>query len=116
MTDGLLEFRVAASFLFASGGGGGDAECGVLACFQGVLGVEEAEELDKLGDGAGPAGLVAGADAGAVVAVEVLIEQDVVAPVGIVLELLGVAVNGSAAVCIAGEGPDKPVGDLLADL
>ena len=39
------------------------------------------------GDEAGPPGLVAGAEAGAVVAVEVLVEQDQVAPVRIVLEL-----------------------------
>ena len=33
-----------------------------------------------------PAGLVAGADAGSVIAVEILVEQDEVAPMGVVLE------------------------------
>ena len=45
------------------------------------------------GHDAGPARLVAGAEPGAVVAVEILVEQDVVAPVRIVLELLGAAVD-----------------------
>ena len=53
--------------------------------------------------GAGPAGLVAGADAGAVVAVEVLVEQQQVAPVGIGLELLGPAEHGAAPVRVARE-------------
>src|SRR5262245_12866517 len=38
------------------------------------------QELDEARDDAGPAGLVAGADARAVVAVEVLVEEDVIAP------------------------------------
>jgi len=54
------------------------------AVLQVRLGGDPAEELDQPGDEAGPAGLVAGADPGAVVAVEVLVEQDVVSPVGIV--------------------------------
>ena len=42
--------------------------------------------LQQLGDQAGPAGLMAGAEPGAVVAVEVFVEQDQVAPVRIGLE------------------------------
>src|SRR6184192_2750339 len=42
--------------------------------------------LEELGDEAGPARLVARADAGAVVAVEVLVEQNHVAPVRVALE------------------------------
>ena len=50
--------------------------------------VSRREQVHEPGDDAGPAGLVAGAEAGAVVAVEVLVEQQAVAPVRIVLELL----------------------------
>ena len=45
------------------------------------------EEVHHPRDDAGPAGLMAGAEPGAVVAVEVLVEQDEIAPVRIVLEL-----------------------------
>ena len=48
----------------------------------------------------GPAGLVAGAEAGAVVAVEVLVEQQQVAPVRVGLELLDAAVHRPAAVLV----------------
>ena len=41
------------------------------------------ELADHLGDKGGPASLMAGPHAGAIVAVEVLIENDLVAPVGI---------------------------------
>src|SRR5689334_2926561 len=44
-------------------------------------------------DAAGPARLVAGADSGPVVAVEVFVEQKVVPPVGVSLELLRAAEN-----------------------
>ena len=64
----------------------------------------------------GPAGLVARAEPGAVVAVEVLVEEDVVAPVGIGLELLRAAVDGSPAVLVAQEDAGEPVGDLLGHL
>ena len=42
--------------------------------------------VDQLGDQGGPSGLVAGAQARAVVAVEVFIKRNVVAPVGIGLK------------------------------
>src|SRR5688572_10784549 len=61
--------------------------------------------LQELGDEARPARLVTGADAGAVVAVEVLVEQDEVAPVGIALEGLEPAVDWPAAGAVAREDP-----------
>ena len=59
---------------------------------------------------------MAGAQPGAVVAVEVFVEQDVIAPVGIGLELLRAAVDRTPAMLIAQEDPGEPVGDLLAHL
>src|SRR5262245_31808352 len=62
-------------------------------------------------DNAGPAGLVAGAEAGAVVAVEVLVEEDVVAPVRVVLELLGAAVDRPTAAGVAPEDRRETIGN-----
>ena len=56
------------------------------------------------------------AQSGAVVAVEVLVEQDVVAPVGIALEFLRATIDGTPAMLVAGEDPGEPVGDLFAHL
>ena len=67
----------------------------------------------SLGHEPGPAGLMAGAQPGAIVAVEVFVEEDVVAPVGIGLELLGAAIDGPPAMFIAQEDPAKPIRDLL---
>ena len=57
--------------------------------------------MDEAGDDAGPSGLVTGAEAGAVVAVEVFVEPDVVSEIGIILEFFNSAKNGPAAVVIA---------------
>src|SRR5713226_7147667 len=57
---------------------------------------------EQLGDRARPACLVAGPEARPVVAVEVLVEEQHVAPVRIALELLGAAEDGPPAV-----GPDE---------
>src|SRR5262245_41820069 len=51
-------------------------------------GVHVPEQLHERGDQARPARLVAGPDAGAALAVEVLVEEDVVAPMRIALELV----------------------------
>ena len=87
-----------------------------LAALQGPLGIQVAEELDEFGHEPGPAGLVARAQPCAVVAVEVFVEEDVVAPVGIGLELLRAAVHGTPAVLVAQEDPGEPIGDLLGHL
>ena len=59
--------------------------------------------LQKLGDETGPAGLVLGSEPGAGVAVEVFMEQDEIAKVGGVLELVGVSVDRSPAARVAEE-------------
>src|SRR5512140_2444738 len=56
-------------------------ESGHLASLEDPLGVQEAEELDEFGHQPGPAGLMTGTQPGAVVAVEVLEKEDVLAPV-----------------------------------
>jgi hypothetical protein len=69
--------------------------------------------LDEFGDQAGPANLVAGADARAGLAVEILMERRVVAPVRVVLE--GGAEHRPPATCVGGEDRDQPVRKLVGD-
>ena len=57
-----------------------------------------------------------GANAGAVVAVEMLIEQQAVAPMGVLLELADAPEHGPVAMLVALEDVDHPVGDLFGDL
>src|SRR6266567_8627154 len=78
--------------------------------------VEESEELDQLCHHAGPSRLVARAQPRPVVSVEVLVEQEVIAPVGIGLELLGPTVDGPPTALIAKEQAAQPVRDLLGNL
>src|SRR4051812_48451064 len=56
--------------------------------------------FEQVRDGRCPACLMAGADAGAVIAVEVFVEQKMIMPMGITLHHLGAAKNGSPAVLI----------------
>src|SRR5436190_4208298 len=101
---------------FANSTGGALNEPGLLAPFQGPLGIQKAVELDEFRDEPRPAGLVAGAQPGAVVAMEVFVEEDVIAPMGIGLELLRAAVDGSPPVLIAEKGFGQAIRELLAHL
>src|SRR5690348_13687238 len=71
--------------------------------------------VDQRSDQGRPARLVRGAQASAIVAVEILEEQDQVAPVGVHLESLGPAVHGAAASLVAREDPDQAVSQLATD-
>ena len=55
---------------------------------------------------------MARAEAGAVVTVEVLVEEQQVVPVRVVLELLDAAEHGPATVLVLGERPGEPGRDL----
>ena len=57
-----------------------------------------------------------GAQPGAVVAVEVLVEQDMIAPVRIVLERRRAAVDRPVTIRVAQEDPFEAAGDLLRHL
>ena len=76
-----------------------------LASLEQLLRIEQSEELDQLRHQSCPAGLVTRAEPRAVVAVEVFVEQDQVAPVRIVLELFRAAVDRPPAVRIPQEDP-----------
>src|SRR5262245_24463913 len=72
--------------------------------------------LDHTGDHAGPARLVARADAGAIVAVKVLVEEDQIPPVRIFLELRGATVDRAAAIGATDEDADHAPRELVRDL
>src|SRR5262249_32655272 len=83
---------------------------------RGTVEAERAAVLQQERDQRGPAGLVACAKAGAVVAMKELMERDVVAPVGVALDVLVVAEHRPTAVTIAqkdaGQSPGKPFGNF----
>src|SRR5262252_8705570 len=76
-----------------------------LARFEQLLHIEQPEELDQFCHHPGPSGLMARAQARSVIPVEVFVEQDVVTPVRIDLELFGAAVHGTPYTRVAQEDP-----------
>src|SRR5262245_19137060 len=70
---------------------------------QHLLGIQSYEGRHQPRDQSGPPGLVAGAYARPIVSVEVLVEQDQIAPVRVVLELPAPTVHGSASLSVAQE-------------
>src|SRR5215510_9021295 len=89
---------------------------GLSANLQEMLGVEEAEEFDAYGHESRPACLVAGPQSGAVVTMKVLVEEEVVAPMGVRLERLGPPVDGPATAFIAQKDAREPRCDLPGHL
>ena len=79
-----------------------------LSQFEHLLGRRRREQVHQARDDAGPSGLVAGAETGAVVAVEVLVEQEEIAPVRILLELPRAAVDGPPALAVLQEDARQP--------
>src|SRR5258708_38240229 len=81
-----------------------------------VLPVEPAEDLDELRNRSGPAGLVACAQARTAVPVEILVEENIVFPVGIGLKFLRTAVNRTLPGLVPQEYPRQPVGNFASHL
>src|SRR6478609_2008426 len=82
---------------------------------QQFAGLDVAKELDQGRRQPGPSGLVTGADAGAVVAVEVLVEEDQVAPVRVGLELFAATIDRSLAFLVAEKDLRESPGKLARD-
>src|SRR5262249_40936607 len=82
--------------------------------FQDLLRLDRGESLHQEGDDAGPSGLMAGPDARTRVAMEVFVEQDVVAPV-LIVPLTVIAMGRPASLLVAGEQAGQPSRELLAD-
>jgi hypothetical protein len=70
---------------------------------------------DQVADSSRPAGLMGGAEADPVVAVEVLAEDDVVFPCRIGLQAFDLPEAGSAAVWVGKEDRDQPVFQVMPD-
>ena len=70
--------------------------------------IQMPEQMYKRGGQPGPAGLVTSADARSIVAMEVLVEQNTIAPVRIFLKLLCAPENRPAARFIAEENAGEP--------
>src|SRR6266511_460128 len=71
---------------------------------------------DQVGDEPGPAGLVGGPEAGAGVAVEVLVEEDQVVPRWVLLQLAVAAEDGAPALLVPQEQRDQAARELVRDL
>ena len=78
--------------------------------------VLSAKLANEIRDQSGPAGLVRGAAAAAIVAVEVFVEQDVVLEMGIGLKFFVVAENRAPAVGTAQEELDHAAAQFVRDL
>ena len=89
------------------------------ACFAELghgVGIDGAVHLCEYGDKGGPPSLVAGAEAGTVVTVEVLMERNAIAPVEVALEFLRSAEHRTPPNLIAKEDALQTIGDFLADI
>src|SRR5580765_1299576 len=87
-----------------------------LSDVEGVGRCDARKHIERARYDSGPAGLVAGSQPGAIVPVEVFVEQNVVLPVRIVLELLSSAVYRPSAVGIAEENARQPASKLFSHL
>src|SRR5512147_2163486 len=76
---------------------------GFLSDLEGGLSIQNAVEMDHSRDKAGPSSLMAGANSSTVITVEVFIEEDVIAPVWVLLKFLRPTEHGSAPIFIAQE-------------
>jgi hypothetical protein len=79
-----------------------------LPPFEDLIRADGGKEKHQTGDGPRPAHLVAGADAGSIIAVEILVEQDLIPPVAVVLELLGPGIDGPSVILFAQEDVGQP--------
>src|SRR5262245_9735411 len=85
----------------------------VLAELEELLAGAGREQVHAARDDAGPAGLVARAEAGAVVAVEVLVEQEEIPPMRVLLELPAATEHRAPAGLVPEEDARQPPRDLL---
>src|SRR5271169_144084 len=74
------------------------------------------ELADQVGNQSGPTGLVRSAAAAAVVAVKVLVEEDIILEIGIGLKLFIGPENRTSAVGAAEKELDEAVAQLIGDL
>src|SRR6516164_800221 len=81
---------------------------GECSCFSGVeelLSIDAPKDVNQFGNQTSPAGLVASAKPGAVVSMEILVEQNVIFPLRITLELLGTSVDWTPPAGVSQKNP-----------
>ena len=86
------------------------------AVFQEFLFVQETVHLQELGHQPGPAGLVTGPHTRAIIAMKKFIEQDVVAPVWVILEFIRTALDRATSLIITHKYPCQSSRDLHGHL
>src|SRR5262245_4409141 len=91
-------------------------KCGGSTSLEKLWSVQVAEDIDQLRDDAGPARLMAGSKARAIVTVEIFVEQEVIFPLRIVLKFLCTAVHRPPARPISQKDPSEPMGDVPGHL
>src|SRR5262249_43574127 len=77
-----------------------EIECGGSPTLQEALGVQVFKDFDQCRDHTGPSGLMASTNPRSVVAMKVLVKQQVISPVGIILKLLSSAEHRSSAISV----------------
>src|SRR5262249_15126204 len=93
-----------------------ELKCGLSPMLEKGSRIELAEDFDQRRHQPSPSGLMAGADAGTIVAMEIFVEQQVIPPVRIVLEFLGAAEYWPQPILFAQKDPLQPIGDRASDL
>src|SRR5215471_17635802 len=86
------------------------------ATFEELLGRDGSEQLHDPGNHSGPSRLVACPQPCPVVAMEVLVEEKVIPPMRVGLELLRASVDGAPAPLVAQEDPRQSLRDLPSHL
>ena len=81
-----------------------------------MLGCSGGKQVHRSGNDASPSGLMAGSKPCAIVPVEVLVKQDVIAPVWVFLKLTRSSVHWPLALLIPQENAGQPSRKLLSDL
>src|ERR1700759_4611308 len=90
-------------------------KCRLYTAGQERCGIELAEDFDQSGGHSGPAGLVAGSNAGTLFAVEVLLEKQIGPATSSALELFA-ATEDRAPSTIGEKDARQPSGDLFGNL
>src|SRR5215831_4717004 len=87
-----------------------------LAHFEHLCRSIRGEKVHHAGDETSPACLVTGAQAGPVVAMEVLVEEHEIAPMRILLEFSGATVNRPPSLAVSQEDSCEPSAQILRHL
>src|SRR5262245_39081605 len=73
----------------------------LLAQLQRSFRRHRSEQVHRTRDDAGPAGLMTRSETRSVVAMKIFVEEDQITPMGIILELSSVSVDGSSSFAVA---------------